>query len=50
MNRYALTTKSGEKIAHTRANCLADAQELFSKIKLLAIQQLLEIFIVSKED
>jgi len=48
MDRYVLTTKTGEKIAQTKANCLTEAEEFFSKIKLLTINQLLEIFIVAR--
>ena len=36
----------GEKIAYTEANDLYEAQEKFSKIKVLSLTYLLEIFIV----
>jgi hypothetical protein len=48
MNKFELRTKSGEKIVHTYANTLFDATEKLSRIKLLPIEQLLEIFIIAE--
>jgi hypothetical protein len=46
MKKYALKTKFGEKIATTDAYDIFNAQVIFSKIKVLPLNQLLEIFIV----
>lgn len=46
MKKYALKTKLGEKIALTEAYDLFEAQENFSKIKVLGISTLLDIFII----
>jgi hypothetical protein len=46
MKKYTLKTKLGEKIAYTEAHSLFEAQENFSKIKVLGLNHLLLIFIV----
>jgi hypothetical protein len=46
MKKYTLKTKMGEKIAYTNAEDLFEAQEKFSRIKVLPITELLLIFIV----
>jgi len=46
MKKYALKTKFGEKIATTEAYDIFSAQENFSKIKVLPLNELLQIFIV----
>lgn len=50
MKKYALKTKIGEQIATTEAFDLFEAQEMFSKIKVLPISKLLDIFIVEPLD
>ena len=48
MKTFVLKTKCGEKIAKTLAVDLFEAQKTFSKIKVLGISQLLQIFIVEQ--
>ena len=48
MKRYALKTKTGERIAVIDADDLLEAQYKFSIIKVLGIIQLLSIFIVEQ--
>lgn len=46
MKKFTLKTKLGEKIAYTEAHDIIEAQENFSKIKVLGLNVLLMLFIV----
>lgn len=46
MKKYALKTKTGEKIATVKAYDIFNAQTIFSKTKVLPLNKLLEIFTV----
>lgn len=48
MNKYALKTNNGDRIAITEAYDILNAQVTFSKIKVLPLKELLSIFIVEK--
>lgn len=48
MKKYVLKTKNGEKIATTEAYDVFNAQVMFSKIKILPLNELLAIFIVEQ--
>jgi hypothetical protein len=48
MNKYALETRGGEKFSYVFANSLDEAKEIFSSIKKLPINVLLEIFVISR--
>lgn len=50
MNKFALKTKNGERIAAIVAENIDDAIELFADKKQLKKTDLLEIFIVEKEE
>lgn len=49
MKKFSLKTKSGEKIATIEAYDMFNAQVIFSKIKVLPLNELLDIFIVEQE-
>jgi hypothetical protein len=49
MKKYFLKTKNGETLAATEAYDMFNAQIIFSKIKVLPLNQLLEIFIVVED-
>jgi len=40
MNRYALKNSIGETISYTMANSLIEAQEYFTEVKKLSLNQL----------
>lgn len=46
MNRYALKNSIGETISYTMANSLIEAQEYFTEVKKLSLNQLVEIFTI----
>lgn len=48
MNSYGLKTKQGEVIKTIVAKDLPEAEEVFSKMKNLSLNQLLEIFIIEE--
>lgn len=49
MKKYFLKTKTGETLAITEAYDMFNAQVMFSKIKVLPLNQLLDIFIVEED-
>jgi len=49
MTKFYLKTKSGETINFTFAFSLGEAESKFSRIKLLEIKDLLEIFVIEQE-